>query len=275
MIEHVARAASRAILVAFLIAMPSMLLPGTAGDASALIVLVAILAGAMIFFEYIAEYPSVIEFRYAAPFNRLRFTTVLIVVFILAMILRAGAYPSQISLVLIAFARILGNLLDFPFSPIRLALLTLAPDTPANVVDTLRMVAAMAYAISGMAVLFFFIAVHLGNWPRGNGAFNVWVNLPMFDPTQGDVLTRLTRDARLNVMLGFILPFLIPAVVKGIWGWMEPKILAEPHALIWSVTIWACLPSLMMLRGIALGRVADMIGEKRRRAYAESKARVA
>ena len=251
-----------------------MFFPKTVGDETALVALVALLGAAMTFFEYFAEYPSVVEFRYAAPYNRLRYLTVLAVVIVLALVLRSQAYPSQIPLLLIALARILGNLADFPYSPIRLALLSLPPDAPAIVVENLRVAAAVAYAISGLMVLVFFAMVHLGNWPRGNGGFNVWVNLPMFDPTQGDVLSRLTRDARVNVMLGFILPFLIPAVVKGIWGAMDPSYLMAPQTLIWSVTLWACLPAVLMMRGIALGRVADMIGEKRRRAYAEAKAHI-
>ncbi|MDX1781807.1 MAG: hypothetical protein R3256_10860 [Thalassovita sp.] len=275
MIERVTRAAGRAFLVALLVAMPSVFFPDTASDATALVVLLSILGAIMTFLEYFAEYPSVIEFRYAAPFNRLRFITVLFVVFLLSLILRAQTHPDQFALLLGALARMMGNMADFPYSPVRLALLTLPPDTPALVIDNLRMAAALAYAISGLAVLYFFALVHLGNWPRGNGGFNVWVNLPMFDPTQGDVLVRLTRDARLNVMLGFILPFLIPAVIKGVWGWVNPAYLMSPQILIWSVTLWACLPANMMMRGIALGRVADMISEKRRRAYAEAKAHTA
>lgn len=274
MIERVTRAASRAFLVALLIAMPSMFFPETVGDATALVALVALLAAAMVFFEYFTEYPSVIEFRHAAPYNRLRFLTVMVVVVVLALMLRAQSHPSQITLLLTALARNLGDLADFPYSPIRLALLTLPPDAPARVVENLRMAAAVAYAVSGLMVLVFFALVHLGSWPRGTGAFNVWVNLPMFDPTQGDVLTRLSRDARVNVMLGFISPFLVPAVIKGVWGWLDPALLTSPQTLIWSVTLWACLPAVLMMRGIALGRVAGMIGEKRRRAYAEAKARI-
>ncbi|WP_233487442.1 hypothetical protein [Thalassovita gelatinovora] len=257
--------------MALLIAMPSMFFPDTTGDATALVVLLALLAAVMTFFEYYTEYPSVLEFRDAAPFNRIRFGTILTVILVLSLILHAPGQSSDMAQIVTALARIGGDLADFPYSPVRLALLTLPVDMPASVVENVRMAAAVAYVISGLAVLIFFALVHLSNWPMGNGAFNVWVNLPMFDPTKGDVLTRLNRDARINVMLGFILPFLLPAVIKGTSGWIDPKALMGPQTMIWSMTIWACLPATLMMRGIALGRIAGMIGEKRRRAYAEAK----
>ncbi|WP_323780987.1 hypothetical protein [Thalassovita sp.] len=270
MIERVTGAASRAFFMALLVAMPSMFFPETTGDATALVALVAMLAAIMTFFEYFAEYPSVLEFRDAAPFNRFRFVTVFLVVLVLGVVLHDPGRSSELVQVVTALARFGGDLADFPYSPVRLVLLTLPTDVPATAVENLRIAAAMAYVISGLAVLGFFALVQLSNWPMGNGAFNVWVNLPMFDPTKGDVLIRLTRDARINVMLGFILPFLIPAVIKGTSGWIDPRTLMGPQTMIWSMTVWASLPATLMMRGIALGRIAEMIGEKRRRAYAEA-----
>ena len=99
-------------------------------------------------------------------------------------------------------------------------------------------------------------------------AFNVWVNLPLFDPTAGgDVLQRLRRDARFNIAFGFLLPFVIPAVVKATSDLIDPITLENPQTLIWTITAWAFLPASMIMRGIAMGRVADLIEAKRRRAY--------
>lgn len=93
-------------------------------------------------------------------------------------------------------------------------------------------------------VCFVFLIRVLG-WPTRNRVFNVWVNLPLFDPTTGgDVLDRLQRDARINIALGFLLPFLIPAVVKAASFLVDPITLANPHTLIWTMTAWpSCLPA--------------------------------
>lgn len=115
----------------------------------------------------------------------------------------------------------------------------------------------------------FLILVRAMNWPARKGAFNVWVNLPLFDPTAGgDVIYRLQRDARINIALGFLLPFLIPAVVKAAADLIDPITLQNPQTQIWTVAAWAFLPASIIMRGIAMGKIADMIEEKRRRAYA-------
>jgi ABC-type microcin C transport system permease subunit YejE len=54
------------------------------------------------------------------------------------------------------------------------------------------------------------------NGPIATVPFNVWINLPTFDPNGGgDVVRRLVRDGRVNIILGFALPFVMPVV--GVW----------------------------------------------------------
>ncbi|SEQ16462.1 hypothetical protein SAMN04488092_104267 [Thalassovita taeanensis] len=262
----------RAFIIALLVAMPSLLLPGVVSDATAMVVLLALLAAMMTFVEYNSEFPSVVEFRYAPPFNRLRVGTLFLVVFMLTMISRGGVYPTDLSLVLTALGRLVGTAVDFPYSPVRLMVLMMPSNTSPVLIDSVRTAAGVSYCISVSAVLLFLGLVKFFGWPARNGAFNVWVNLPMFDPTAGDVLSRLTRDARVNIILGFLLPFMIPALVKAGSAWIDPTVMANPQTLIWAMTIWAFLPASMIMRGIALARIAEMIGEKRRRAYAEAEA---
>ncbi|MDP3377810.1 MAG: hypothetical protein Q8S53_05550, partial [Brevundimonas sp.] len=110
----------------------------------------------------------------------------------------------------------------------------------------------------------FVIALKSGNWPSRGRAFNVWINLPTFDPTTGgDVVVRLQRDARVNIALGFLLPFLTPAVVMISSSGFEPLAMTSSQTLIWTMTAWAFLPASLFMRGIAMGRVADMIQQRR------------
>jgi len=93
--------------------------------------------------------------------------------------------------------------------------------------------------------------------------------MPLFDPTAGgDVLHRLHRDARINIALGFLLPFMIPAVVKAASDLLNPISLDSPQTLIWTMTAWAFLPASMIMRGIAMHRIGEMIRDQRERAYA-------
>lgn len=272
MLVRMSGALMRGLLVALLIATPALLLPELASDQSQIVVLVALLAGFMTFVEYNSNAPSIVEFRDAAPFNRLRFITLFLIVFALSAIIKGKAEPSSLTHALMSVGTIIGNALDFPFSPIRLIVLSLPPDVSAAAVQDIRVVAGVSCLISLTALIVFCVFVRLG-WPVRHGAFNVWINLPLFDPTAGgDVLYRLRRDARVNVALGFLLPFALPAVVKLASGLINPITLDNPQTLIWTITAWAFLPTSMIMRGIAMHRVASLIEEKRRRAYANADA---
>ena len=113
--------------------------------------------------------------------------------------------------------------------------------------------------------------LRMKRWPKRNGTFNVWINLPTFDPTVGgDVVVRLNRDSQINLILGFLLPFVIPAVIKLISIFVSPVSLNDPQTLIWVITAWAFLPASLLMRGVALSRVAQMIHRQRKEAYAKA-----
>lgn len=255
----------RGLLVALLIATPAILLPDVTSDQSQLVVLAALFAAFLTFVEYNSPSPSIVEFRDAAPFNRLRFVALFLTVFLLTAITRSGSDLNSMSKGIAAIGTIVGNVIDFPFSPVRLIVLMLPHDAATEMIHEVRSAAGISYLVSLIAMVAFGALVRLWNWPVRNGAFNVWVNLPLFDPTTGgDVLYRLQRDARFNIALGFLLPFVIPAVVKAASDLINPVSLENPQTLIWTITAWAFLPASMIMRGIAMSRIASMIEEKRR-----------
>jgi hypothetical protein len=265
-------AAARGLLVSTMILTPALLLPGLGSDSTPFILLVALLAGALTFVEYNSVFPSIVEFREAAPFNRLRFASLFGTVFLLSVILRGMTDPTSMTMAVTAIGTIVGNAMDFPYSPVRMVVLMLPPDASAETVRFVRTAAGTAYIVSLVAMTAFVVLVRILNWPVRSGAFNVWVNLPLFDPTAGgDVLERLQRDARINIALGFLLPFLLPAVVKLAADMIEPITLHQPQTLIWTIAAWAFLPASIIMRGIAMGKIAVMIEEKRKRAYAEQR----
>ena len=271
MIERIVGAAARGILVALLLATPALLLPNIAADSSQVVLLMAMLAGFLTFAEYNAKSPSIVEFRDAAPFNRLRFIALFASIFLLSLITKGKTDPTAVTNALTSIGLIIGNAIDFPFSPVRLVVLMLPDTADADVVSAVRISAGLSYLISLIAMTAFLILVRILNWPSRKGAFNVWINLPLFDPTAGgDVLLRLRRDARFNIAFGFLLPFFIPAVVKMAADLIEPITLENPQTLIWTMSAWAFLPASMIMRGIAMGKIADMIEEKRRRTYANA-----
>jgi hypothetical protein len=181
------------------------------------------------------------------------------------------ALETPIAILLMKLASLMAHAVDFPFSPVRLVILALPEDTTVETIGMVRDAAGIAYVIALAGLVAFGVLVRIYGWPVRYGAFNVWINLPLFDPTGGgDVLTRLKRDAVINVVLGFLLPFLLPAFVKLAGALVDLSVIGNPHTLIWVMTLWAFVPANLIIRGIALARVADIIEEKRRRTYAEA-----
>ncbi len=265
MIHRIPGAIVRAILIVIMLATPALMLPGENSDATQATVFVGLFAGALTFAEYASTYPGLIEFRYAPPFNRLRFLSLFFTVFLLTMICRNPIDPTPFSAFVEAVGALIGRAIDLPYSPVRLMTLMLPADTSAEHLDLVRTAAGMAYLISLVMLAIFVVVLKLFRWPANHGAFNVWVNLPTFDPTAGgDVVTRLERDARFNIALGFLLPFLVPAVVKASSTSFQPITFESDQTLIWTVAAWAFLPASLFMRGIAMGRIADMIRERRR-----------
>ena len=265
MFSRLAGALLRAAFVVVLIAMPSLIVPGTHFDKAQIVSLLALVGAVFTFVEYNSAYPSLVEFRDAPPFNRVRFGALFFSVFALSIITRGHSDPSSLTQFLDVLGRRLSEVLDFPYSPVRLMVLMLPDRVSIEVVEAVRTASGVSYLISILSLSVFVLILRANQWPAHRSAFNVWTNLPTFDPTAGgDIVKRLQRDAQINLILGFLLPFFIPAAVKLMSALFDPITLAEPHTLIWTVTAWAFLPSSLLMRGIALGRVAHMIEAKRR-----------
>ncbi len=273
MVGKLISALTRAVLVALLLATPALVLPNVSTDSIHIVVLFSLFAGGLILIEYFSSYPSIVEFRYAPPFNRLRFIALFLTVFTLSIVARGQYEPNALTGFLRTLGVIVGDAIDFPYSPVRLMVIMLPDNASANLVVAVRTASGIAYLVSLATLTVFFFYVRILGWPARNGAFNVWVNLPLFDPTAGgDVLPRLQRDGRLNIALGFLMPFLIPAIVQMMSDLVDPIYLDDPMTLIWTISAWAFIPASLIMRGMAMGRVAEMINENRRRAYAASQA---
>ncbi|WP_282120949.1 hypothetical protein [Ruegeria atlantica] len=265
MIARATGAAIRGLLVALMVLTPALYLPVTSTNGTEIVVFLAILAFFLTFAEYNSSFPSFIEFRDAPPVNRLRFVGLMSMVTFLTLICKNAYTPTGLTTVFYSFGVGVANVVDFPYSPVRLIILMLPTDASAPLIELVRISASVAYVAALVTIASFAYAVKVRGWPTGNGAFNVWTNLPLFDPTKGgDVVTRLQRDGRLNICIGILLPFLIPALIKLLTDYADPISLSNPQTLIWTLSAWAFLPASMIMRGMATLRIANLIVEKRR-----------
>ncbi len=266
MLSRVSGALFRAVSVGVLFALPIFIVPGLAADKGLVVSIVALSMMVWTFMEYASEYPSLIEFRDAPPFNRIRYLTLLVMVYCLSMIQSHLAVENNPASFIHNVGAIIGYSIDQPGSPVRLMMMqfpVLAGDVPyaAFLAST-----GIAYFTSLVALVVFMVIFFMRRWPTKKGPFNVWINLPTFDPTStDDVVARLSRDARINIVLGFVLPFLIPSVIGVLFRFVGASPFGDPYLMIWVIAGWAFLPSVMIMRGIALSRVAHLATKAQKR----------
>lgn len=256
----------RGMCIALLVLCPALILPDISQDVALGVTLLALLAAVVVVTEYSAAYPGLIEFRDAKPYNRFRFILIAIMVITTTLVQRDLLLDAESLNFLTAIAASFGKIMDFPVSPVRYLVLSLPSGLPENHLSNVQVAAALAYLMAIAGVVAFASATFFGYWPRGSSTFNVWVNLPNFDPTKGvDVVRRLERDAQVNILLGIILPFSLPVLLHISTLLVQPLTLETPLALVWGVTLWAFIPVNLIMRGLAMYRIAQLVRAQRRR----------
>ena len=267
MFSRLTWATVRAVLVAALVAMPFLVLPVETAGMTQVVVFCALVAAAFTFVEYAATAPSLLEFRAAPPVNRLRFVALLAILAALVALQQGEAEGSTLSRLVAALGIRASEAIDLPFTPVRLVVLMLPADTAPGLVADLRHAAGVSYLLSLLMVAAFWLCIRITGWPARAGGFNIWINMPTFDPMAGrDLAARLRRDAQVNLVLGFLLPFLVPFLVRFAWAGAGPAVVTDPHILIWTMTAWAFFPATLLLRGLALARIARLVAAQRARA---------
>jgi hypothetical protein len=259
----------RAIFIAVVILTPSLLVPGSNADGAQTVMLVALAFAMITAFEYGAKYPGLIEFRDAPPFNRIRIVSLFLMLFGVSVISATGSDGSTLAMVISALGFLVGRVLDFPFSPLRLVLEQLPAGVDPSVAFRIQAMAGLSVLVTLLSLFLFSALIRLEHWPHRRSAFNVWVNLPTFDPTAGgDVVKRLARDGQVNIIFGLFAPFFIPVVAVMGANQLQMPVLGSPQMMVWMVTLWMFLPLSLVMRGQAMLRIARMIRARRARLVA-------
>lgn len=260
----------RAIMIVVVILTPSLLIPGTSAEGAQMVTLVALAFAMVTAFEYGAKFPGLIEFRDAPPFNRIRVIALFLTLFGLSVISGSSHDGSTLTVVINALGFLIGRALDFPYSPLQLVLEQLPQGVDIAVAEQIQAMAGLAILITLISLFLFSALIRLEHWPNRGSAFNVWVNLPTFDPTAGgDVVKRLVRDGRVNIIFGICAPFVIPVVAVLGANQLQVPVLGVPQTTVWAITVWMFLPLSLVMRGQAMLRIARMIRARRARLIAD------
>lgn len=265
MLSQLVGAVARACIVILVVATPSLMIPGSPPGGAEGIMLVALALGLFVAAEYAATYPGLIAFRDAAPFNRLRLLALFVTLFLLSLIVTGEAgQGSSLALVVNAFGIAIAAALDVPFSPVQMIGAHLPPGLDPFLVAKIQGMTGLAMLVLLVAIAVFALLTRLERWPRRDSAFNVWINLPTFDPNGGgDIVNRLRLTGSLSIIAGAVAPFVLPVVAVVAVNRAGLDVLGAPQALVWGITLWMFIPLSLVMRGLAMRRLATLIGRRR------------
>ena len=187
-------------------------------------------------------------------------------IFVLIILCRSTSGADSFAPEVLALADQAVALVSVPLSPVRVAVEMIGEDGSELFKLLLQRAAAVSFVIAFASFLFFAVLLWFFRWPVGRDNFNLWINLPTFEPSSGrDVERRLYRDGVANVLIGLGLPFLIPVIASRSGGWFDPSVLKNYQPLIWGCAVWAFLPASLIIRGAALLKLGWLVKRARGR----------
>ncbi len=249
----------RALILGVIIAAPSFILPDIPNVARELSMIIAAIIGAFALFEYGSKTPGFVDFRFAPPYNRFRVGILAALAIGLSLILRA-AILGNAEILALADQSIPYALT--PNSPVDFALNKVAEFETSASPELLTRLFSAAFVISVSMAGVMSLLLWVFKWPFGRTNFNLWANLPTFAPAEVSLTgRRLRRDGWLNIILGFALFYLIPLTFPVVQDRLGPDLFGNSHSLVWVVTVWAFLPTIMFIRGISLIKISRILAK--------------
>lgn len=252
MLNRVIGAVFRAAVVIFIIALPSFILPNTTLNARELSLIAGGVVAAFTIFEYAAKSPGFVDFRFAPPYNRMRVGIIACELLLVAFYYRDLALGGP----MVEFGARFAVLAELPGSPVRMTLAMFTDTLTPGQLSRLGIVMSLAMVTAIGLSIIFALLLWVSRWPVDRVGFNLWVNMPNFEPTEvGKTERRLYRDGILNILFAPLVLFVAPFVLLLASNTLGSDLLREPQSVIWLATLWAFVPASLIIRGAAILKI--------------------
>ena len=252
MFTRVAGAFIRGALVVLLVAYPGMSLPVESDVAISLYSFLSLIGGAIVWIEYAFASPNLIEFRFCPPYNRLRYASLMLILVLLVYLYPDRAVESKFYFLISEISKLCLYVWNFEYSPVPVFALVLAQGDPYLTLQFARM-AALSLSLSILYSTAYIIASRGFRAHLEAGPFNFYLNLPTTTLSEDKIPRRqLKALAVLSVVVGLTLPFVIPVFLREFADWIETEPLAYRPTVVWAIALWAWVPGIAVLRGMAL-----------------------
>ena len=251
----------RALWVVVVAAIPSLLLPSASQGAVEFALIIGAIIGMFTFFEYGSSTPGFVDFRYAPPYNRFRAFTIAMQVVTITLVCRAVELGLSDS-TLVDWAQQAAQLFDFQYSPVSMAIDNILSDSRFSDTTAILLVYSIttSFVVGVGMTLAFSLILWVFGWPRDRENFNLWENLPTFQPSDGGSITkRLRRDAYFNVLLGVALIYALPFIPTYGFEWLTVDIFENNQVMVWAATLWVFIATSLIARASAMLKIARIL----------------
>jgi len=220
---------------------------GTA-EGNLFVIFLSGIAFVLIVLEYTTTTPTLLEFRYARPYNLFR---ALIALLVITTLLGFSETPMP----LLDQGGKLQNLIDFMSAapmPAYFIMQALDYDPQAgafwlfdNIIPA--WLAGIVIAVVGGIWLW------VSNWPFGKDGFDLWRNMPNFHPTSGKRATEiLLRSIMLNTFAFVLFPFIFALVLGLFKSELGFDFKQTPVLSFWILVAGLLIPVFLLFKSIAL-----------------------
>lgn len=251
----------RAFWVVVVAAIPSLLLPSASQGAVEFALIIGGIIGIFTFFEYGSTTPGFVDFRFAPPYNRFRAFTIASQIITITLVCRAVELGLSEAYV-VDLARQATRMLDFNYSPVSMGIDAILTDSRFSDTTAILMVYSITTSFVvglGLTAVFAFI-IWVFPWPNDRENFNLWANLPTFQPKDGsNIPRRLRRDAYFNVILGAALIYALPMLPTVGLDWLTVDVFENSQAMVWAATFWVFIATSLIARAIAMLKIARIL----------------
>jgi len=251
----------RALWVVVVATIPSLLLPSASQGAVEFALIIGAIIGMFTFFEYGSTTPGFVDFRYAPPYNRFRAFTIAMQVVVITLVCRAVELGLSDS-ILVEWTRQAAQMLDFKYSPVSMAIDALLGDSRFSDTTAILLVYSItaSFVVGVGLTLAFALILWVFGWPRNRAEFNLWANLPTFQPSEeGSIPNRLRRDAWVNIILGVALIYALPLIPTYGFDWLTVDIFENNQVMVWAATLWVFIATSVIARASAMLKIARIL----------------
>ena len=251
----------RALLVVVVAAIPSLLLPSASQGAVEFALIIGGIIGIFTFFEYGSTTPGFVDFRFAPPYNRFRAFTIASQVLAITLVSRAVELGLS-EAVILDWARQAAQMLDFQYSPVAMAIDAILTDSRFSDTTAILLVYSIttSFVVGVGLTLVLSLILWVFPWPKDRENFNLWANLPTFQPKDGsNIPRRLRRDAYFNIILGLALIYASPLLPTLGLDWLTVDLFENNQAMVWAATLWVFIASSLIARAIAMLKIARIL----------------